>query len=216
VRHRCGAQRCCLWPHRCTRHRPTAIWPLTVRPRQRWHFLALHWCPCPHCTGVIASIKLSLLPTLCQHCCRVGIQRSSWCHAGVCRQCARVLPASCWRHCQHRAVVLVAGVAPASSPLSRGCFCPWQAGIVALVAFALPPALQTGVCPITKQSRHALASLPATHHCCCRHSAGIVALVARASLPLSHWHCCPWHTRIATSITNWPPASHDAVATRCR
>ncbi len=187
-----------------------------VWPRQRWRFLALRWCPCPHRTGIIASIKLSLLPALRRHCCRVGLRRSGWCRAGVCRRCAGVSPALCWRHCQHCAVVLVAGVLPASLPLSRGCFCPCRAGIVALVAFALPPALQTGVCPVTKQSQHALASLPASRHCCCRRCAGIVALVARASSPLSRWRRHPWHTRVASSITNWRPASHDAVATRRR
>jgi hypothetical protein len=30
---------------------------------------ALHWCPCPQCTGVIASIALSLSPALFRHCC---------------------------------------------------------------------------------------------------------------------------------------------------
>jgi hypothetical protein len=123
-------------------------------------FLALRWCPCPDCTGIIASVKLSLLPALHQRYCQVGLCRSGRCRAGVCWHCARVLPPLLWRHCQHPAVILVAGVVPAPLPSSRGCFCPCCAGIVALVAFALPPASQTGICPVTKQSRHALASLP--------------------------------------------------------
>ncbi len=100
-------------------------------------FAALLWCPCLHCTGVIASVKLSFL--------------FGRCCAGVCQRCALVLPASRWRHCQLCAVVLVAGVAPASLPLLCGPFCPCHAGIVALVAATSLPASQTGVCPVTKQ-----------------------------------------------------------------
>ncbi len=115
-------------------------------------FLVLRWCPCLHCTGIIASVRLSLLPALHRHCCRVGLRRSGRCRAGICQRCACILPALCWRHCQHRAVVLVAGIATASLPSLHGHFCPGRAGIVALIAFALPPASQTGVCPVMKQS----------------------------------------------------------------
>ncbi len=179
-------------------------------------FSALHWCPCLHRTGVIASVKLSLLLALRWRCCRVGLRRSDRCRAGICRCCAGVLRELPWHHCQHCAVILVAGVAPASLPSLRGHFCPCCAGIIALVAFASLPASRTGIYPVTTQSRHMLASLPALRHCYCRHCAGIVALVARAFLPSSCWHRCPWHTRVIASIMNWHPANHDAVATRCR
>jgi hypothetical protein len=102
-------------------------------------FLALRWCPCPHCTGIIASIKLSLLPALCRCCCRVGPRRSGRYSAGICRSCAGVLPALRWHHCQHCAAVVVAGVAPALSSLACGHLCPHCAPLV--VAFALPPSL---------------------------------------------------------------------------
>jgi hypothetical protein len=149
-------------------------------------FSALRWCPRPHRTGVIASVKLSSSPALCWRCCRVGLRRSGRCRAGVCRRCARVPPALQWPHRQHRAVVVVAGVAPALSPSSRGRFCPRRASIVALVAFALPPASRTEVCPVTKQSRHTLVSLPASRHRRCPRCAGIVALVVLAFPPSSH------------------------------
>ncbi len=101
--------------------------------------MALRWCPRPHHTGIIASIKLSLLPVLRRRCCQVGPQRSGQYSAGVCRRCAGVLPALRWRHCQHRAAVIVAGVTPALSSLARGRLCPHRAPLV--VAFALPPSL---------------------------------------------------------------------------
>jgi hypothetical protein len=129
------------------------------------------------------------LPALRRGCCQVGLQRSGRCHAGVCQCCACVLLALRWRHHQLSAVVLVAGVAPVSLPSLRGHFCPCRAGIVALVAIALPPALQIGICPVTKQSRHVLVSLPALRHCGCQRSASIVALVAWASSPSLRWHC---------------------------
>ncbi len=120
------------------------------------------------------------------------------------------------RRCHHQhCTVVVAGVVPASFPLSHGRFCPCRAGIIALVILALPPALQTGICPGTKQSQHALVSSPALRCCCCQCCAGIIPLVAWALLPLSCWRCCSWHTRIAASITNWHLPSHDAVVTRC-
>ncbi len=114
------------------------------------------------------------------------------------------LPALCRRHCQH-CIVVVAGIAPASSPSLHGRLYPHCAGIVALVAFVLPPALQAGIYPVTKQLRHALASLPASHRHCCRRCASIVALVAQASSPLSGWCCCPCHIRIAASQTGTCP-----------
>jgi hypothetical protein len=71
-------------------------------------------------------------------------------------------------------------------------FLPYCAGIVALFAFALPPASQTGICPVTKQLQHALASLLALRHCCCR--------VALASSPLSRRHLCPCCAGIAALV----------------
>ncbi len=102
-------------------------------------FSVLRWRPCPHCTGIIASIKLSLLPALRRHCCQVGLQRSGQCSAGICQRCTGILPASRWRHCQHRAVIVVAGIALVSSPLACRRLCPHCALLV--VTFALPPSL---------------------------------------------------------------------------
>ncbi len=134
------------------------------------------------------------------------------------------------RWCPYRRCAGILGrIAPASSPTLRCRCCRHCSGIIALVAWALlpslrwhccpvafasPPALQTGICLI-KQLRHALVSLPASRRCRCWRRAGIIALVAWASLPLLHWCCCPWHTRVAASIMNWHLPSHDAVATCC-
>jgi hypothetical protein len=176
---------------------------------RRWHFLpALRWSPHLHCSGVITSITLLLLPALHQGCCpcctdvfaliaptlspalqtgicpvmtqlpyigvhvvvavlfivicgfvavtgvlpqQLGLQWSGQCSAGIFVGIALAsLPALCWHHCQHHAVI-VAGVMPASSPLSCGHNCPCCASLVAIIASMSPPALQTGVCPVTPQ-----------------------------------------------------------------
>jgi hypothetical protein len=102
--------------------------------------------------------------------------------------------------------VVVASVAPASFSLSCGRFCPRCAGIVALIAFVLPPASRTGVCPGTKQSQHALASLPVSHPCCCQCCAGTIPLVAQMffalvalPLPLLAHPCCHLHHKLASA-----------------
>jgi hypothetical protein len=141
VRHCCCPHHHCLWPCCCTRslaHSNLAFDGL-AKAAMAFFFSALLWCPCLHCTGVIASIKLSLLLALRRHCCRVGPQRSGWYSTGVCRRCAGVLPALRWHHCQHRAAVVVASIMPALSPLVHGYLCPHCAPLV--VAFALPPSL---------------------------------------------------------------------------
>ncbi len=75
------------------------------------------WRPCPHCAGIIASIALLSLPALRRRCHLVGLQAdTALAFAGV---ALASLPASCWRPCQH-CPVIVAGVAPALSPLARG------------------------------------------------------------------------------------------------
>ncbi len=91
---------------------------------------------------------------------QLGLQWSGQCSIGVFASVVLAsLPTLCCSHCQHCAVV-IADIAPASLPLSCGRICHCCAGIVALVTPALLPALQTGLCPVSKQSQHALASLP--------------------------------------------------------
>jgi hypothetical protein len=80
-------------------------------------------------------------------------------------------PALCRHHCR------------------SGRLCPCCAGIFVLIAFALPPALQPCVCPVTKQSQHVLASLPAPRHCRCRQ--------LPALLPLSHGRFFPCSAGVA-------------------
>jgi hypothetical protein len=75
VRHHYHAHHCCLWPCCCTRHRPTAIWPLMVWPRQQWHFFlfflsvvlaflpASHWHHCLRQAVLVAGIAPALLPS---------------------------------------------------------------------------------------------------------------------------------------------------------
>jgi hypothetical protein len=183
--------------------------------------LALCWRPWPHCAGVITNIALLLLPAL------------RWHHRPRCmgafslialallplspsrrRQHCKLASAQSrssrdtrWRHRQHRAVI-VAGVAPASSPSSRRCLCPRCAGIAALGTPASPPASRTGICPVMTQSRHVLGEASLS-----RSTSSLVALllypasahrglafvglaeaamaffgVALVSLPASHWH----------------------------
>jgi hypothetical protein len=129
----------------------------------------LCWRPWPYCTRVITNLTLSLLPPLRQHhclCCvgafapvALALLPLSPLH---CRQHSKLASAqsqnSCnmhWCHCQHRAIG-VAGVAPALFPLLRRCLCPCCAGVATLSAPALPPASQTGICPVMTQSQHVL------------------------------------------------------------
>ncbi len=205
--------------------------------------LALRWRCHQHCPGLFALIALASLPSLQTSNCPPKTQSQHICVCGVivvvivlaCGLIAipGVVPQSiCLRwscgssiglfvgavlaslaalHCP----IVVASVAPASFSLSCGRFFPCRAGIVALIAFALPPALQTGVCPGTKQSQHLLASLPVSRPCCCQCCTGTIPLVAQVSLPWLRWRCRSWHTRISARITNWYLPSHDAVGTRC-
>jgi hypothetical protein len=149
---------------------------------------ALSRCPCSHCIGIIASVKLFLLLALHHCCCQVALQGP----AGAAQAFAGVALA----FCPHPASVIASIVLLSMSPaLCRhhccvvGNFCPCHAGIFVLIAFALPPALQPCICPDTKQSRHALASLPAPCHCRCRQ---LLAL-----LPLSHGCFCPCSAGVA-------------------
>jgi urea transporter len=144
--------------------------------------LALRWGPRAHCTGVIASVKLSLLLALCRRCCRVDLQGP----AGA----AQVFAGIALAFCLHPAGVIASIVLLSNRHYAgiiavlRGRFCPCHASIFVLIAFALPPASRSGICPVTKQSRRVLASLPTPRHCYCWRSASIVALVTRAFLPL--------------------------------
>ncbi len=116
MRCRCRAPCCHPWPCRCTRSRPTVILPSTVLPGQQWHFIgveqvslpALHWHYWQLQAVLVAGVAPSLLPS-CP-------SRSGRCRASICRRCTCILPASCCRHCQHRAFVHVTGILPASLP----------------------------------------------------------------------------------------------------
>jgi hypothetical protein len=170
------------------------------------------------CAGVLARITLaSLLVSSCPHC---------RCCAGVVAELAFEGPDGAalafagvaLAFCPHCAGVIASIVLSSLLPALRRRHHPRCVGAFSLVALALLPSLPSRrrqhreLGPVTKQSRHALASLPALRHRCCQHCAGIVALVAWASLPSLRWCCRPWHTRVAASITNWHPASHDAVS----
>ncbi len=150
--------------------------------------LALSRCPCLHCTGVIASIKLLLLLALRRCCCRVALQGP----AGAAQAFAGIALAFCPHPAGVIASIMLLSMSPA---LCRhhchvvGRLCPCQASIFVLIAFALPPALQPCICSVTKQSQHALASLPALHHCHCRQ--------LPALLSSSHGHFCPCSAGVA-------------------
>jgi hypothetical protein len=144
--------------------------------------LALSRCPCPHCTGVIASVKLFLLLALCRRCCRVALQGP----AGAAQAFAGVALAFCPHPTGVIASIVLSSMSLALCQHYRhvaGRFCSCCTGIFVLIAFALPPALRPCICPVTKQSRHALVSLPAPCHRCCWQ--------LPALLPLSHGHFCP-------------------------
>ncbi len=205
---------------------------------------ALCWRCHQRCPGLVALISLAMLPSLQTSNCppktqsrhiRVcdvfvmvivlarglitipGIVPGSICLRWSCGSsiglfAGVVLASLAALHCP----VVVASVASALFSLSCGRFCPCCAGIVALIALALLPALRTGICPGTKQLQQALASSSVSRPCCCQCCAGTIPLIAQVSLPWLHWHCHSWTTRVAPCITNWHLPSHDAVATRCR
>jgi hypothetical protein len=126
--------------------------------------LCLH--PWLHCASVINNIAPLLLPVLRRHHfpCRVGafvlvalplLPTLPLRHRQHHELASAQAQSSCntrWRHCQHCALV-VANVAPAPSPSLHRCLCPGRAGIVALGTPALPPASQTGICPVMMQLR---------------------------------------------------------------
>jgi hypothetical protein len=126
--------------------------------------------------------------------------------AAHCPKLSLSLPSLHWRTCPCCAGI-TASIALVSLPSTRWRHCP---------SFAHCLCLASSVCPVTRQSRHALASLLAPRHCCCRRSAGIiacvtwviVALVALVLPTLVYLRCA--------SITNWHLPSHDAFATHCR
>jgi hypothetical protein len=179
-------------------------------------FLALLWCLCPHCTGVIASIKLSLLLALRQHCRQVGLRMSGRYSAGVCRRCAGVSPPLRWHHCQHRAAVVVAGVAPALSPLACGCLCPHCARLV--VVFALPPSLPYVVSllypvsstpvlrflsPDALMAMHMPFAMTLSSESLTAAAAVLVMTIPQTTAGYAVRSSSYCHTSVAASITNW-------------
>jgi hypothetical protein len=103
--------------------------------------LRQHHFPC--CVGAFVLVTLPLSPTLplrCrQHCELASAQAQSSC-------------IMCWHHRQHCALV-VADVAPAPPPSLCRCLCPGCSGVAALGTPVLPPASQTGICPVMTQLR---------------------------------------------------------------
>ncbi len=198
----------------------------------------LCWRPWPHCAGVITNIALLLLPALHQHHCPCCMGAFALIALALlpslplrCRQHHKLVSAqsqsSCnmhWHPCQHHAID-VAGIAPTSLPLSRGHLCPCCAGVATLGTPALPPASQTGICPVMMQSQHnigeallwcsmllpmALLLYPALAHSNLAFNnlakaamafywrcAGVLARIALASLPASS---CPCHWCCASVV----------------
>jgi hypothetical protein len=161
VRCHCCAQRCRPWPCCCTRSQPTVILAFDGLAKAA---MAFYW----RCAGVLARITLASLPApSCPNCwCRAGVvaelafevrpvprKRLPALHLRFARILLLSLPASCCCPCHWHCAGIIA--------VLRGLFCPCRAGIFVLIAFALPPALQPGICPVTNQLRHALASVPA-------------------------------------------------------
>ncbi len=208
---------------------------------------ALCWCPWPLCAGVITNIALLLLPTLRQHHCPHCVGAFALIALASlpllplrCRQHCELASAQSrssrdtrWHPCQHRAVD-VAGIAPTLLPLSCGHLCPCHAGVAALGTLALPPASQTGICPVMMQSRHvvgeallwcstlspmALLLYPASAHSNLAFDglakaamaffwrcAGVLARIALASLPASSCPCCRHCTSVVAKLAFEGPA----------
>jgi hypothetical protein len=173
-----------------------ATWPLTVWPRQQWHFL---W----HCAGILACIALALLPALSCSCCWrcagviakfvfKGPTDAALAFAGVALASS---PASRWRHCQHCAVVSAASIAQALLPFlpslraPRGGVCPSAVialrGVLAVsgVVDALPlffchlVPLRQCTCLLQRCHRRSISRQLLPSHCC-RHCAGVIAELA--------------------------------------
>jgi hypothetical protein len=113
--------------------------------------LLRHHFPCR--VGTFVLVALALLPSSSLHC-RQHCELASAQAQGSCNMR--------WCHCQHRALV-VANVAPASSLLLRGCLCPRRAGVATLSTPALPPASQTGICPVMTQLRPVVGEVSLSH-----------------------------------------------------
>jgi hypothetical protein len=142
---------------------------------------ALHWRHCQRQAVLVAGVAPALLPS--------WPSRSGRCRASICRRWACVLPASCWRHCQHCAVVHVTGIVPASLLCCRGAF--------ALVALASLSSL-----PLPHLQHRNLVSAQSPNSCDtrwhhCQHRTIVVAGVAPALLPLSHGRFCPCSADVA-------------------
>jgi hypothetical protein len=170
--------------------------------------LALRWHHCPYCMSAFALVALASLPLLPLHCRQHHKLASSQSGSSSNKR---------WRHPQHCALV-VAGVAPALLPSSRGRLCPRCAGIVALGTPTLPPASRADICPVITQSQHIngevslsrstsppvalLLYLALAHSILAFHGlaeaamaffwrcAGVLARIALASLPASSCPCC--------------------------
>jgi hypothetical protein len=179
-------------------------------------FLALRWCSRSHCTGVIASVKLSSLPALRRRCRQVGPQRSGRYSAGICQRCTGVFPSLRWRHCQHCAAVVVAGVVPALLPSARGCLCPHRAPL--MVAFTLPlslpymvsllyPVSSTPVLrflsPDALAAMHMPFSTTSSSERLTAAAAVVVMTILEATAGCAIWSSSSCHTSVTASITNW-------------
>ncbi len=173
--------------------------------------LALSRCPCPHRTGVIASIKLFLLLALRWRCCRVALQGP----AGAAQAFASIALAFCLHPAGVIASIMLLSMSPALCQHHchvAGRFCSCCAGIFVPIAFALyqhcnlaSAQSQNSRDTCLRHCQHrAIVVAGNCRHCCPRHT-GIFALVVLV-LPTSAYLRC-------ASITNWHLPSHDAVAT---
>jgi hypothetical protein len=178
----------------------------------------LHWHPCLHHAGIIASITLSLLPALCCcHCRRCTVVVAFLLLAPLpslrlhCRLCHPRIGASIANWClpNHDA---------AATHLCMWCCpcghfpCPWPFCHTQHCSTATLPSM------VQLMQRWHLCRCCAcnTRWCHRQHCAVVVAGVAPALLPSSRWHCHPCYTRVAVSITNWHLFIHDTDATCLR
>ncbi len=204
MRHRCRTHHRRPWPCCCTRRRPTAIWPSTVWPRQRWRFFgialvslpALHWCHCQRQAVLVAGIAPALL--------------SSW--------PLKVRPVQCWRLPALR--WRFAHIALASLPALCCHRCHWHcAGIIALSCggfcfVALAPLPSS---PSRRRQHRELASAQSrssrnTRWRHCQHRAVVFVGVAPALSPSLHGHLCPCCAGVAALVTSTlPPASRTGI-----
>jgi hypothetical protein len=145
--------------------------------------LALSRCPCSHCTGIIASVKLFLLLVLRRCCCRVALQGP----AGAAQAFAGIALAFCPYPAGVIASIVLLSMSPALCRHHR------------LVAWALLPLSRRHLCPHCLCLASSIATLHLPRHKTVTACAGviastapllllaivgIVALVPRAFLPL--------------------------------